>query len=341
MKYRYNSVELNYELMKKCLLANGEGQRFFHYTSQESFYAMFKDYVEQQDLAPFSETKLKYINLFASQMQYLNDKQEYKEGLQIINLERVDTTNLVESIFVTCFCGKEDLLSQWKYYGKNCGISIEFDFSDTQLCWYSLIKKEENKEMMPSINYWANITPYKVFYNKHAEQFSNIREFVRNSPFKDMNDREAANIFIPYCKNAHFAEEDESRLVFYPIESLINDNNYLITKIEYRVSNGKIIPQFKCKIAYADEKKAKRSIPVKSIMIGPGNNQRLVFNSIITMLERDKSRVKFYNDEELENILSDRIQLTNDNFFGLNNDRITYKTTDNILISMSRIPFRD
>lgn len=343
MKYSYESVLVNYELMRKCFPLESKPQKFFHYTSQESFYAMFKDYIEQLDMAPFTEEDTKYVNLFASQMQYLNDKQEYREGVQVIKDAGVDTAQLFESIFVTCFCGKEDLLSQWKYYGKNCGIAIEFDFSDsTQLCWYTLIKSKTIGETPPPV-YWANIIPYNVFYENHKDQFLKMKEIVNSNSFKDTNDKEAANIFIPYCKNANFLEEDESRIVFYPVEAVIPEGERLITKIEYRAANGKIVPQFKCKIAYLNNKKSRFAIPVKSIMIGPGNNQRLIFNSIINMLERDKSNIRFYSDEDIDPILNQKGELTDNDYnkLGLLNNRVTYRTTDNILISMSRIPFRD
>ena len=341
MKYLFEDVRFIYELMQKCFPVELRPQKFFHYTSQESFYAMFKDYIEQLDMAPFSEDETKYVNLFASQMQYLNDKQEYREGTQIIKNSDIDTAQLFESIFVTCFCGTEDLLSQWKYYGKNCGISIEFDFSDsTQFCWYTLKKNKKGDETPPDI-YWANITPYKVFYEDHGEQFSKIKEIVNSNLFKDTSDKEAANIFIPYCKNTHFAEENESRIVFYPVESVLHNNDHLITKIEYRTTNGKIVPQFRCKVSYLDSKKSKYAIPVKSIMIGPGNNQRLVFNSIINMLERDKANIKFFNDEDIDHVLNQGLELCENRKIGLFNNRVSYRTTDNILISMSRIPFRD
>ena len=136
-------------------------------------------------------------------------------------------------------------------------------------------------------------------------------------------------------------EENESRVILYPIKSKLQSDSILFTSVDYRVSNGKIIPQFKCKVAYADEDKAKKAIPVKSIMVGPGNNQRLVFNSIINMLETNKSVVKFYADEELDLIIKDNILLNKNNKIGLHKDRITYKTDNNILISMSAAPFRD
>lgn len=341
MKYSIETVLTNYELMGKCFAGDkSTGERFFHYTSQESFCAMFNDYINQIDDYNHNIDNLKYVTLFASQMQYLNDKQEYKEGIEVINDANIDVSQLFDSIFITCFCGKEDLLSQWKYYGKNCGISIEFDFKKTtRLCWYDLI--EHSKKSDPPYAYWASIKPHKVFYKNHNEKFKLIKSIVDNNIYKDVADKEAANIFIPFCKNKNFSEESESRLIFYPIISQLDKDKYLSTPMAYRISNGKIIPQFKCKIAFGDEHKAKYSIPVKSIMIGPGNNQRLVFNSILSMLERDKKNLKFYSDEEIDKIFKDKTQLNKDNKIGLHRGRLTYKTKDNILISMSNIPFRD
>lgn len=338
MKYTYEDAVNNYELMRECFSQNNE-QCFIHYTSQESFCAMFKDYLTQIDQETENE-KRKYVNLFASQMQYLNDKQEYKEGVEIVKSTKTGNTDLIESIFICCFCGKEDLLSQWKYYGKNCGIAIEFDFgSDVELCWFS--RFQNNSKCDPDSSYWIKLKPYDVFYESHHEKFKEIIEAVEKSKYKDISDKEATNIFVPYCKNKHFAEESESRLILYPIKSVLHNGDLLLTNIEYRNTNGKIIPQFKCKIAYKDKTKPENSIPIKSIMIGPGYNQRLVFNSVINMLEPDKMNVKFYSDEEIDSILGNGIKLCSKNELGLYNGRITYRTTNNILISMSAIPFRD
>ena len=339
MKYPYDMVCTYYELISKCFPDTDNKQKYIHYTSQESFFAMFKDYVEQIDEETLNIDKPKFVCLFASQMQYLNDKQEYKEGLEIIKNSGVDTSQLFESIFVTCFCGKEDLLSQWKYYGKNCGIAIEFDFNEsTRLCWYTEVK--DKMPQTPSLIYWANVKPHNVFYKNHGQHFEKIKSIVNNNVFKDTADKEAANIFIPFCKNGNFIEEKESRIVFYPLRSEADKDQYFYTPMEYRVSNGKIIPQFKCKISLADEN-SKRKIPVKSIMVGPGNNQRLVFNSIINMLERGKENIKFFSDDELDKILKEQTKLMKSNNLGLHNGRITYRTKDKILISMSNIPFRD
>lgn len=327
--------------MQDCFSHNNKkNTKFYHYTSQESFYEMFKDYIKQLDMEEVCNNDAKYVYLYASQMQYLNDKQEYKEGLKIIQEDNVPVSDVSDSIFVSCFCGKEDLLSQWKYYGKNCGIAIQFDFNKSvNLCWFNLIKNLEQHET--PLVYWPNIRPYNVIYKHHNENYKRIKEVVNKKVYKDIAVQEAANIFVPYCKNENFIEESESRLIFYPIKSTLCNGDLLLTNIEYRVNKGKIVPQFKCKIAYGDKNKSKNQIPVKSIMVGPGHNQRLVFNSIINMLEPNKSVLKFYNDEEIDLIIKNPILLKGKNQLGLYKGRISYKTSNGIVISMSAIPFRD
>ncbi len=340
MKYKFDKITTNYEILEKNFPKNDPNMRFFHYTSQASFFAMFKDYIDDISLEGLNGENIKYINIFASQMQYLNDKQEFIEGVKIIQNSNIDTNELFESIFIACFCGTEDLLSQWKYYGKQCGISIEFDFNEsTKLCWFESITK--NTKHTPSFKYWPVISPHRVIYDNHQNIFDSIKqEVISGNIFKDVADKDAANLFVPHCKNKYFSEEDESRIILYPIKSELANGEILFTTIDYRVSKGKIIPQFKCKVAYADESKAQKNIPIKSIMVGPGDNQRLVFNSIINMLETNKAIVKFYTDEELDSIIKNNIKLSN-NKIGIHNDRITYNTDNNILISMSAAPFRD
>jgi len=331
MYCNFDKAEENYELMTACLKSKQRG--FFHYTSQASFYAMFKDYIDEINKGEYGK-KEKFVTLFASQMQYLNDRQEFIEGVNIVSNAGVNTTDLFESLFVTCFCGKEDLLSQWKYYGKDCGISIEFDFSnDVFLCWYNMIG--ENGEKETPIEYWSAIRPYRVIYKNQKSKFDEIRSTVNNIRYKNVADKEAANIFVPYCKNSKFSEENESRLVFYPIKTELPNKEFLLTKLEYRESKGKMIPQFKCKMAY--KHKNQRIIPIKSIMIGPGYHQHLVFNSVINMLEPNREKVRFFSDEEIDNV----IRGSENNDIGIIEGRVTYITSNYIKISMSAIPMRD
>ena len=314
-------------------------EKFIHYTSINGFHAMLKDYIEDGK---------RYVTLFPSQIQYLNDSQEYKEGLNIVKKRCKGPLNLNDNIFVTCFCGKEDLLSQWKYYGQNSGISIEFDFDKKEeyLCrfiWWDLEEYKTDEESAVTgikkkeLSDAFNLIPYPVFYKYHYTKFKKMCESLQDE-YTDVTNDVKAGCFVPYCKNKAFTEENESRLIFYPMIKNNADKHY--TNLKYRVTSEKYIPQFTCKVFYDPKTKTTRRIPIKNVMIGPGHNQLIVFNAIINMLEQDKNSVFFLDENSAERIKKSKkgeIIIPN---FTLQSDRITYTTSDGITIQMSTTPFR-
>ena len=133
---------------------------YIHYTSFAGFKAMFE---------PYAENGEQYIRIFPSQIQYLNDYQEYKEGVKVVGNIPVGIDN---NIFAVCFCGEEDLLSQWKYYGKNSGIAIEFDFNNNNPCRYKWWDDIDEKVSDKSDEFLMR--PYPVLYNDHDGEFKKL-----------------------------------------------------------------------------------------------------------------------------------------------------------------------
>lgn len=297
---------------------------YIHYTSFSGFKKMVEPYAENGEL---------YIKVFPSQIQYLNDYQEYKAGVKVVKQKGTVGDN---NIFAVCFCGKEDLLSQWKYYGKNSGISIEFDFNTANPCrckWWGKIDNIKNED-----NDGFLMMPYTVFYDKQTSEFKKLINNFKLSHSKSLLE----SIFIPFCKNKSFHEENESRLIFYPLSDSVCN-----TKIIYRVTEDKIIPQFECSIAYYDTNSC-NSVPIKNVMIGPGHNQVLLFNSVIHMLERDKYNLPFYDSDIIEEIKkSTAVDSSSQPVKALylakkssSKRYVTYKTESGITVQMSPTPFR-
>ncbi len=300
-------------------------KHYIHYTSFAGFKAM---------LEPYAEKNEPYFKIFPSQIQYLNDYQEYKAGVKVVGLKTDDEDN---NVFAVCFCGEEDLLSQWKYYGKNSGISIEFDFNAKNPCrckWWGKIDEVKNSD-----NDGLLMKPYMVFYDNHTDEYNKLYENFRLSHPESV----LKSIFIPFCKDKSFHEENESRLIFYPLS---DDNRK--TDIKYRVTEDKIIPQFECGIAYIDNSK-RNSVPIKNVMIGPGHNQILLFNAVIHMLERDKSNLYFWDGDTIDSIKKECSAVDSD----LQSSRkmcvvkkhgeryyVTYKTDGGITVQLSPTPFR-
>ena len=148
--------------------------------------------------------------------------------------------------------------------------------------------------------------------------------------------------FIPLCKNHYFSHEKESRLVFVPTEN---------TFVEYRDKGPRILPYLKCTVVNKVESKP----PIKSVTVGPGATQNLIFNAVIKMLDKDNT--KFYTEGDYNDALNNP-PIKKEDVFSLSQppsanhnlicvqkadkvNMISYMTKSGILISKSPIPFRD
>lgn len=287
-----------------CKLKNDQG--FFHYTSLSNALNILNLQAEDNKLA---NNKNNYISLFASHFLFLNDSAELFDGLKSIidilkekylsikdsadNAEDIKTIlgdyiNRYQNIkpnqiinapnhFIICFCLEGNLLSQWEYYGKECGIAIEFDLNK---CLYdgltSFIAGKPNEPI--------NIAPRKIIYTDKGKD--NILNKLRN--YEITNVYQAISLAIQsiaiasYMKHPCFYAEKEVRLLFSPLyftgHELITDAFKLI---DYREANGVIKPYMKIHIKH----KSKNKSPIKSITVGPGHNQKLVYNAIIKLIQ--------------------------------------------------------
>lgn len=360
----------------------------FHYTSITGALLMLKD------------IQSKKCYLFAGNMMYQNDKNELREGIEIV--KGMETTeneykkkvvesikDLNDNIYISCFSSQRDLLEQWKYYGKDCGLSIEFDFSECEGFWQEDVEISDKTKHVIKYNMCLNVNDIDKYINgKESSDYNNVikieTELVdtrggidlkpldviyddklkaeyaeklvvsqRENILKKLDIQKteekikgyidcAISTLIPICKNRFFEHEKESRLLFYPMEK---------TKVEYREKNSRILPYIKCTIVNKDANK----YPIKSITIGPGNNQNLIFNAVINLLEGNGNE-NFYTEEYCNDILKQDISFTDESqvvdktefqeMVCIKNEItsekvLVYHSVGNILVYKSSIPFRD
>lgn len=269
--------------------------KYYHYTSLENCINML-------------EMKDGCFEIWASHIAYLNDKEEHINGLDLIErkvqdllLSKGDTLSdwiedyreariiggsIKNDIFVICFCSDRSLLSQWKYYGKNSGIAIEYNIDKCEYSGHIAgIENIQSEQAKFIKNY-----PHKVIYDNISKQKiidKFIIENIYNIYDAEMDTVEKKRIiyrnmdrlysFAPLFKHDSFDEEKESRLLFMPIYMPFSaDASNLIN---YRVSGGKIIPYMKIKIKGQQEGNICEPV-VKSLTIGPGENQDLNFEAL-------------------------------------------------------------
>ena len=234
-------------------------------------------------------------NIFATNLKYMNDSEEYANGLKelfyIFNERSADeiiTSEALQSAlsdeitsYSISFSQARDLLSQWSMYAGESGVSIRMNFSGEEVFrGYSA----KDKQRIPLTDDKTKTTVQKVYYctrdvmepeayNKIAEEiFKQITCDIDPVTQKDMgaNYLEMWKKMTPYVKRAEFRAEEEYRLVFEQSQWKIP---FLI---EYRNSNNVLKP-------YLDVD-CVGGWPVCEIVIGPGFNQEVVFNSVLHFL---------------------------------------------------------
>lgn len=291
----------------------GEG-KYFHYTSLENCINMLN---HENDI----------FEMWASHVSFLNDKEEMINGLDLINRkvddlllsrgddlsdwieeykeQRVNQLAILNEVFVICFCSKRSLLSQWKYYGKNSGVAIEYNLDRCKYAGYidGKIEDEEGR-FIPNYVYkviYDNLEKQQIIDDFIKKQIYNIsQERIDNTERKREIFRKMDRLysFAPLFKHDSFQEENESRLLFRPLY-LHNPQN-IGDLINYRVSDGRIVPYMKIKIR-GNQEGANREPVIKSLTVGPGQNQDLIFQALKHIVGN-----RFHKDENQFEIIDRR-----------------------------------
>lgn len=301
----YQSVVNGY-IGQKYNLNNFKGT-VYHYTDISGFLGMF-------------ESK----SLWLSNIRFMNDREEFYNGKklceQIINEELKNSKGDMKifldelnkrlnegyflnnisnhNIFSASFCENGDLLSLWRGYGRNGGISFGIDISKMLFLIheeefnYDLEQIKSNKEKQfynfEYISYepviYLNEVKQKIIsdilnlgidyikLNKsNINAISNAVDGISNSLF----------YLFPRLKNESFMDEKECRIIYYCSVSKHNKN-----KIYYREKNNLILPYVKCKIIDSTYTK-EEFFPITDIVVGPNYKQEDMADSIKYFLQHN------------------------------------------------------
>lgn len=272
-----------------------------------------------------STDTMRYIlgsgDIYATNIRYMNDSEEYTNGLNEIKLlmrnnARVQTwidkrkrrdVNIddMKKIFTNenlkrnrenrefysiSFCEKNDLLSQWAIYAKEAGVSIQMDFKEgkkynflTQSCNGDEEKKARWSLKPEAVHYFTKKSMEKRAYNVEADAILDQLYGEENVDLaEDINDRwQYASVYV---KRYDFYQEAERRIVFQPKRSVETP------KIMYRQDKNVLKP-------YLDIE-CENGWPIQEIMVGPGFNQNVVYDSVVHFLNNAKVKngMKVAND---------------------------------------------
>lgn len=245
-------------------------RQYFHYTTPEGLLGIFNHYLNCHS------DHISSCTFRASHIRFLNDAMEFNAGVKYLAGIENSSIEFAEDIFVISFCGEGDLLSQWKWYGKNSGIAIEFDLEHIV---YQYWENSKGAERLPNIDHWTK--PHPVLYTdqERNDYYDQIKKANMASHIKfDMTEINQ-ELFVPFCKDKGFQEEKESRLAFFAPDGQEAGIRF---PIKYYASNGMIKPTLEVK--FTAQKGFDQNI-IKGLTVGPGQNQSLIYNALIHMFD--------------------------------------------------------
>lgn len=277
---------------------------------------------DKLDLYYYTTTEtMRYIlengDIYATHMSYMNDSEEYKNGLRELknlvnqrlkNQSNEDAVKGIEKIqseeiqfeempdsFSISFSTNKDLLSQWSMYAKESGVSLHMQFQRDEI--YEAPDSEKNIKSKIGI-----LSPEKVFYyTEHAMRDESIKNKIANQIWEKISDEleqdntkadEELAVQIwriikknaPYIKRYEFNAEDEYRLVF------AREDWSFQHRIDYRMDKNVLKP-------YLDVT-CQGGWPIKEIIVGPGFNQDIVYKSICHFMENVNLQVKICDGQQ-------------------------------------------
>lgn len=262
-----------------------------------------------------STDTMRYIlengDAFATNIRYMNDSEEYINGLRELQKLANDETLVrkwlqekgrndvsaedVKQIFTDenlrlnmqdmeyysiSFCRTNDLLSQWAIYAKEAGVSIKmiFEKESYNFSTWGLGGKKAKWKCSPQKVYYFT---YESMKNQHKEEYNEIACSILDELYDQEESKDPVEgkmerwkYISTFVKRYDFYQEAESRIVFHASESAETP------KVEYRSEKSVLKP-------YLDIV-CKGGWPVWEVMIGPGFNQQIVYDSVVHFLNNAK-----------------------------------------------------
>ncbi|MCB2339603.1 DUF2971 domain-containing protein [Clostridium estertheticum] len=255
-------------------------------------------------------------SIYMSKSDFMNDAQEIKYALSIVERITKEHTTLTEelknkicdqlidlrkdyffgNIFILSFSKEPDSLALWSNYGREDGYNIKF----TKEFFHDVFSAQPKFVTLPNKarSYGCSFKVNEVIYDESI-QIKIITELLNEIDFydkniKEKNSREYINIIVNYIidhvaffKNPGHKPEMEYRLIV-----TFEGENYKQSILNHRIFKGAFIPYVEYQINLNI---------IKQITIGPTNNFELVKRGLKSYVE---SNPNFKPDiEESEMIL--------------------------------------
>lgn len=275
------------QFAKKYILRCPDENKLYHYTTVKSLFGI----IESNDI-------------YVSHVRYLNDISEVTHGQELAaealrklatklrfggfskileRAARVILENGVQDYFVASFSRAGDDLTQWRSYGKESGVCIEFDLSAPHSFvhfWSPRLARAvyRSGDKLRLILFWVQryLAEYRADLNRSRSMPERAHEAYAKSLSKKLEYE------FSRFKHDCFSSEQEIRLIIVGEERIHRPRRY-------RTSGSFIVPYY-----HASDTTRREDgticldgtviecpkIPVASVMIGPMQNQSLCAQSV-------------------------------------------------------------
>ncbi len=251
-----------------------------------------------------------------SNINFMNDKEEFLNGIlicrEIVNallsgisflpeediskkylneIHKVLAENKIaekishKDIYAMSFCKEGDLLSQWRGYGKENGISIGFNAKKLAQMNLILNSREQSvidEESILHADRRIQVRLQEVIYQNEVKNeylkdmisfgLENVEKFCNNDRYyAEYVANQMLDLLFGICpifKNGSFFSEEECRLIYVSHR----EQELKYRPIEYREKHGIIIPFIRFKLV-DNQKNMMEQWPIEKILIGPNARQ--------------------------------------------------------------------
>lgn len=233
--------------------------------------------------------------MWATNMHCLNDEQEFLDAVKIVRseihrrmneetqeytdignelLEEIERVSKI-NIHVVAFSEEHDLLSQWRGYCADGGLSLGFSFDDL----FALAK--ENSFYLGKCIY-DRATKHDILKSLIDDRLTGATMGVRNID-KAVEHFLAEFIqWAPFFKNEAFSEEQEWRLVSRPIP-----NNH--ENVSVRATATGLIPYYKFELDHlGTDSEGRINLGFRSFTIGPHKNSEVTETALSYLFSQNK-----------------------------------------------------
>jgi hypothetical protein len=248
----------------------------YHYCSTEGLFGILSDGALWATAAEFSNdlTEVRFATEIAiANLSKFECSMEFAPTVQFVREYLAENKGQTQSAFIFSFCKSDDLLSQWRGYGNKGGFAVGFH--------PVLVAEPYEKTIGPNFFIAGKSVTREVSYLEEEQQgrFSTIctgvqevrKKIVKEGFEIDLTDRFLRFLllsevigWIHTVKNMAFREEQEWRIVAFPLPKAITENLELPTNDEeFRVLRGAITPYIRLKPL------GNSHLPIKRIVCGP------------------------------------------------------------------------